>query len=124
MSIYIPIKEKDGLIYGDLNNDNLEDLVVVVSVEGSGTGYGNSTQYFFVFVNQRDKLTLISVADRYSVSHCDGGYFSATKIENGYLVGTSYCHDKDDGAYPTIEYLTNLKLLKNKLVYSNQIKKK
>jgi len=124
LSVYIPTKGEDGLIYGDLNNDDLQDLVVVVSLEGNGTGYGNSTEYFFVFLNQNNKLRLVSVADRYSLSHCDGGYFSAVKIENGYLVGTSYCNSSNDGSYPTIEYLTNIKLLKNRLVFSSQIKKK
>lgn len=122
-TIYIPINESRNLIYGDLNNDNLQDLVVAVSTE-SGASYCQPAE-LFVFLNQNNKLTLTDVAEIHNLSDCEHGHFWPTKIENGYLIGSSYCFKNVD-AYccPSLKYSTRTKLSNNKLVYNSQIKLK
>lgn len=123
IAIYIPTKNRD-LIYGDLNSDNLQDLVVAVSTEGGGTG-GNGIRWgdLFVFLNQNDKLTLASVTKDYELTDCVAGYFWPATINNGYLIGNSYCYDSEDAhCCPSLKYLTKVKFSKNKLVYQSQNK--
>jgi hypothetical protein len=122
VSIYIPLeKDTKSLFYGDLNNDGLQDLVVAVSTE-IGAGFDQPAE-LFVFLNQNNKLTLIDVAEIHGLTHCEDGYFWPTKIENGNLIGTSYCFKNNDGrCCPSLKYSTKTKLSDNKLVFNSQIK--
>lgn len=125
-TIYLPQKKDMNLIYGDLNNDNLQDLVVSISVEGPGSGRLNSYSEVFVYLNKNNKLTLIENAGDNFVCKCKFiGFIYATKIENGYLICDTYCCTENDSyAEPSLKYLTKFKLTKNKLVYDSQHKVK
>ena len=123
ISIYIPTKGKRGLIYGDLNNDNLQDLVVAVYAEGSEIGYKNSGGDIFTFINLNSKPKLINTIDIVDIGLTKSINFWPTKIENGYLVGSSYnWADSDEECCPSLKYLTKLKLSNNKLVYDSETK--
>ncbi len=123
IAIYIPIKNK-GLIYGDLNNDKLQDLVVIVSTEGGGSG-GNGISWgdFFVFINKNNKLKLTNVTNDHELTKCENGYFWPTEIQNGYLIGNSICYDSEDpNCCPSLRFSTKTIFLKNKLVLHSQSK--
>lgn len=113
------------IMYGDLNNDNLRDLVVSVHTEGGGTG-GNKLWWndLFVFLNQKDKLILASVTPDQEISGCNiYGHFTAKKIDNGYLIGNSSCYGEDDAfCCPSLNYITKVSLSKDTLVFHSKDK--
>lgn len=125
IAIYIPTKDKN-LIYGDLNGDQRQDLVVAVGTEGGGTGgNGISWRDLFVFLQQKDELVFSGVTRDYDLTDCTDGYFYPQKIDGGYLIGQSICYKTEDPrCCPSLKYDTKVKWVQNQLVLERQNKKK
>lgn len=121
-TVYIPTNEKAGLIYGDLNNDNLLDLIVSTSWEGAGTSVHGCS--YFVYLNKNNALELTDIVDADSFLQCySNGHIGNEKIENGYFIIYSNCYaDNDANCCPSLKHLTKMKLSKNKLIFSSQQK--
>jgi hypothetical protein len=124
ISIYIPKKNADkAILRGDLNNDKIQDLVVNVATEGGGGGGNISWSDLFVFINRNDELFFTSVTNSYTICGCEDGFFNASKIENGYLIGESYCYGSNDArCCPSFHYLAKVRFEKNKFVFINKEK--
>ncbi|MBK9224486.1 MAG: hypothetical protein IPO23_07280 [Flavobacterium sp.] len=60
-TVYIPTNEKAGLIYGDLNSDNLLDLIVSTGWEGAGTSVHACS--YFVYLNKNNGLELTDIVN-------------------------------------------------------------
>lgn len=129
ISIFIPNKSNFNLflsnpiLYGDLNGDKVDDIVVSVHTEGGGNGSNTSWQDFFVFLNQNGNYLLKSVSRGYEICGCEKpmGFidiFRTKKIEKGYLIGESHCYTtKDAHCCPSLLYLTKVKLKNDKLEF-------
>ncbi|WP_281297902.1 hypothetical protein [Flavobacterium limnophilum] len=110
------------IIYGDLNNDMSQDLVVTVHIEGGGNA--NWDNEIFVFLNENDKLIFTNVTSSRDLADCEGT-FLPKKIESGYLIGNSSCFGSDDNLWsPSINYITKVKLESHKLVFKSKVKAK
>lgn len=115
-------KEKQILI-GHLNDDETDDLLISVSVEGGGVGsLPQKGKDYFIFLNENNRFILTKIVSDKELVNCElGGRFSASKIENGQLVGISYCYDENDpNCCPSLAFVTELKLTKKKLVVVKQ----
>lgn len=117
---------KKNCLMGDLNNDNLEDLVVSVKDYSGGNAV---TTYLFVFTNSNGKYHLTDVKTEHDLCGCRSdnstgfGSFIPHKIEGGNLVGESYCYlEEDASCCPSLHYRAKVSLQNGKLVVS-QIEK-
>jgi hypothetical protein len=112
------------ILRGDLNRDKNDELVVIVHTEGGGTG-GNGliSQDIFVFEKKNGKYVLLSFTPDTELSNCPSGYFRATSIQNGFLIGASSCYKDDDPrCCPTLNFETTCALKDGKLKYQSQKK--
>jgi hypothetical protein len=109
---------------GDLNRDKNDELVVSVHTEGGGTGgNGLSSQDIFVFERKNNKYVLLSFTPDAELSNCPSGYFRATSIHDGLLIGASSCYKDDDPrCCPTLNFETSCALKNGKLKYQSQKK--
>lgn len=126
ISILIPLKSNMNLLgsvpilVGDINNDNNADLVVIVHTEGGGNGGNVWAKDIFTFIKQTDGFKLIDVTDDHSISGCVGN-FSAVRIENNKVIGTSSCYDDDDPrCCPSLKFDTEVYLKENKLNFHSK----
>jgi hypothetical protein len=109
--------DAEPILYGDLNNDGIEEIVITVHIEGSGAGGNTSTQELFVFQKINGKYKIITITNNNEISYCQSGIFRAKEIKNGILIGNSYCYKEEDPrCCPSLEYITKVQLIKNKLI--------
>jgi hypothetical protein len=97
------------VVYGDLDSDGLEDLVVSVHTEGGGQGGNVWSQDIFLFIQDTNSnYTLASITSDEDISGCElGGDFRVWQIKDGLLLGESLCYDNDDArCCPSLNYLT------------------
>ena len=117
-------KMKNAYIFGDVNNDNLTDVVAIVSCE-AGTGGNASWNDIFVFLLEKDKYILSSYNRSDEISGCKDGNFYPEKFENGLIVGESSCYESDDAhCCPSLNYKTTVKYVAGKLVFNSKDKLK
>ena len=117
------------ILYGDIDNNNSEDLIVGVLTEGGGTG-GNDLHSIdlFVFLNNNGKYQFVSVTPDNEV--CGGimnrgDNFMPYKIQGGFLIGKTVSYQDDDAmCCPSLEYNTKVKFNGNKLVFNSKCKAK
>jgi len=122
ISIRIPKKGKN-ILYGDLNNDNLEDIIVIVNTEGGGAGGNVWWDDIFIFFKDKDKYLLPLIKTNWQISGCDrefgfnGGSILIEEIEGNIIKGTSLCYtDKDSRCCPSLIYETQLQIINNQIV--------
>lgn len=119
--------DTSSLIFGDLNEDKLEDALMTVCSEGGGGG-GNVTQVEFVVLLKTDNS--YEVTDNPHSKQLSGcsestwaGDFFPSRIENGFVIGNSYCLGKNDHRWDTPSKLPSKVILKNnKLSFHSFIK--
>ena len=130
IDVNIPKKENviiygASILFGDLDNNNSDDLIVGVHTEGGGTG-GNALHStdLFVFLNNNGVYEFISmtpdqeIADNSKSNVCA---FFPYKIENGLLIGSSTLYQNSDPTCcPSLEQDTKVKFSNNKLVFESK----
>lgn len=108
-------------VEGDLNNDGLDDLAVIVNTaEGNYEG-----KDLFLFINKGDKYTLIGKDHQ---SQLDSFFnlgastlSSLVKIENQLLVVETYAYAEDDArCCPSLDLEESFAFENNQLVLKNQ----
>lgn len=112
----------EGVLVGDLNGDNNQEIIVAVQNEGA---YGGNLwwQDFFVFNLVDNKYKLLSVNNDGDISGCSQGIFRAREIKNGILVGESQCYDENDPhCCPSLSYRTEVKMINDSLVFFKKSK--
>ncbi len=129
IDISIPKKVKMNLfaanpvLYGDLNNDKIDDIVISVHTEGGGGGGNVWSQDLFVFQKNNGKYEITSITPDGDISGCESGTFRATEIKNGFLIGNSSCYkDEDPRCCPSLEYVTKVELTDKKLKFNSKTK--
>lgn len=129
IDIYIPKQVKMNLfaanpvLYGELNNDKTDDLVISVHTEGGGGGGNVSSQDLFVFQKIDRKYEITSITQDREISGCESGIFRATEIKDGFLIGNSSCYKDDDPrCCPSLEYVTKVELNNKKLKFKSKTK--
>ncbi len=130
IDVYIPKKEKielygAAILFGDVDDDKLDDLIVGVHTEGGGTGgNGLHSTDLFVFLNNKGVYEFISMTpDReVAVNRKNGeGVFIPDKIQDGLLIGKSLLYQNDDPTCcPSLEQETKAKFSNNKLVFESK----
>lgn len=131
IDISIPKKVKMNLfaanpiLYGDLNNDKIDDMVISVHTEGGGGGGNVWSQDLFVFQINNGKYEITSITPDGDISGCQSGTFRATEIKNGFLIGNSSCYkDEDPRCCPSLEYITKVELSNKNLKFNSKTKTK
>lgn len=113
------------VLYGELNNDDIDDLVISVHTEGGGSGGNVSSQDLFVFQKNDSKYEITSITQDGEISGCESGIFRATEIKDGFLIGNSSCYnDEDPRCCPSLEYVTKVELNNMKLKFKSKTKVK
>lgn len=127
LGIHIPKQTKINLfganpvLYGDLNNDKIDDIVISVHTEGSGVGANEWSQDLFVFQKNNGIYEITSITTDNEISGCENGMFRAKEINNGFLIGNSSCYKEQDSRLsPSLEYVTKIELINNKLKHSSK----
>lgn len=111
----------NSILYGDLNNDKIEEIVISVHTEGGGSGGNNWAQDIFVFEKIKGNYQMNSITPDGDICGCEGGSFRAKEITNGFLIGKSSCYKDDDPrCCPSIKYKTQVELANNKLKISSK----
>ena len=125
--IYIPQRRKmdlfgaNPILYGDLNNDKIEDIIISVHTEGGGGGGNNWSQDIFVFQKINGKYEITCITADGEITGCQNGSFRAKKIKDGFLIGNSSCYnDGDASCCPSLEYVTKVKLINKSLKYNSK----
>ncbi|MBU3675740.1 MAG: hypothetical protein FGM54_00950 [Chitinophagaceae bacterium] len=123
IAIWIPLKKNMNLfaanpiLEGDLNGDQIDDLILSVHTEGGGGGGNIWWQDLFVYIKENNGYKLMSVSSDKEISGCNGD-FRAKEIKNNRLIGNSSCYTDDDPrCCPSLEYKTIIKFENNKLEY-------
>ena len=130
LSVTIPKIKKYRTVFGDLNNDTIDDLIISVHTAGGWAGRNVEWNDHFVFLRNKNNFELIAQHSDAEISGCKsgrwGGGFSIQEIKNNKVIGTSTCYSVDDlHCCPSLEYWTTMSLVEGKLqVYDqNEIKK-
>ncbi|OAD46017.1 hypothetical protein [Polaribacter atrinae] len=109
----------NGIIFGDLNNDNKRDCIISVF---RSDGY-NEVTFFYVFINHGDTFKLEDVANENDICGCKKeswpNLFRYQKIEDGYLKGVSQCHHKDAHCCPSLFFRTKVSFTDGKLQFDS-----
>jgi hypothetical protein len=109
----------NGIIFGDLNNDNKRDCIISVF---RSDGY-NEVTFFYVFINHGDTFKLADVANEDAICGCEKeGWphrFRYQIIEDGYLKGVSECHYKDAHCCPSLYFKTKVKFTEGTLKFDS-----
>ena len=120
LRIYISKMKKD-YIFGDIDNDGVPDLIVSIDTEGGGGGGNVYWNDLFVFLSKNGKFALTSFIDSPEVRGCRAGQFFPDKIENGLILGNSFCFaENDPHCCPSLEYLTTITFDGKQLKYKSQ----
>ncbi|WP_157472993.1 hypothetical protein [Eudoraea adriatica] len=127
MSISIPKKNNRGedrkMLRGHLNSDQKEDLIITVYTLGGGFGALSRVENeYFVFLRNKNNYALATIISDSELVNCqNGGRFSAFEIQNGNIIGTTYCYDVNDpSCCPTLAFSTELEFTNEKLVIVKQ----
>src|SRR5690606_19615102 len=115
-SSYYFSKYKNENVTGDLNADQIDDLVLKVS-----SYTGGNTEYLdlFVFIREGNDWILKSKIESSDtkLKGCEIGQFIPQKIENNLLIGESLCFTEDDPrCCPSIKRIRKLKWSNNTFV--------
>lgn len=135
-AVYIPRKEHmviagmpgsgeiHPILYGDVNHDKTDDIVVSVHVECMDCGNDRDPQDIFVFLNKGGVYELSGVTPDNTVCGCQSGNsFHQRAIQDGYVIGESVCFSPgDDMCCPTLKQETKLKFSTNKLFFYGNVK--
>ena len=114
MGASMPVRVNDSsIVYGDLNNDGLDDMIVLVNTEGGGGGGNVWWVDYFVYLKADEGYQFKTVQTNWEMSGCTG-FFGIDKIENNVIYGESTCYAEEDGrCCPSLSYLTQLKFENN-----------
>lgn len=130
ISAYIPLTKKSrakhekfitNAVEGDLNNDGLEELAVIVyTEEGNSSG-----EDLFLFINNGEKYTLIGKESESQLnSFFNPGtstLSSLVKIENQLLIVRTYAYSEDDArCCPSLNFEESYALESNQLTLKNK----
>ena len=120
MLIKIPKKNtsnsKKQILFTDINNDELQDIIINVHREGGWGGGNVFDNEIFIFKNEKNNFILKSANNSRTLTDCKFGHFSLRNIENDKLTGISYCYAPEDGhCCPSLKYETLLKFKNWKL---------
>ena len=120
--IEIPIKnESDQILYGDLNKDHNDDLIVGVFIEGGGGGGNMYWVDYFVFLKRENNYLLSTVVSNREISDCDNGFIYFEKIEDNRIIGTTSCFvEGDSRCCPSIHYKTVLEFVDESFVLKSE----
>ena len=128
MALIIPktdsLNDEKRLLIGDLNDDDIDDLLISVYTEGGGVGALSQrwNDYFIFLKEKRNYILTTIVSDKELVDCENGGRFMPINIKNGYINGVSYCYKIDDpSCCPSLTFSAKLKLKKEKLVIVDQL---
>jgi hypothetical protein len=107
-------KVKSDHLFGDLNNDNNNDVLAIVFASGGGSYFWYD---IFTFISEHDKLVLKSVTQSSDLTNCFGGTiegnFQPLEIKDGILIGESICYAENDAhCCPSIKH-------ESKAIYKN-----
>ena len=106
------------ILYTDLNNDRVNDLIVVAHTEGGWRGGNVFNQDIFVFLNEKGSYKLASVTTDWELAKPKGyGYVRVNNAENGILLAEADIYtDKDARCCPSDHYFMKYKFEDNKFV--------
>ncbi len=114
-----------NFIYGDLNGDKINDIVVEVDADLHGTSMSHYKD-IFLFITDKNNLCLHKkVYKSYDLGKCSyngaPSNFIPTNIENMMLIGNTYCYNKNDpSCCPSLKYQTYY-YFRNTLIFKEQI---
>ena len=114
-------KEIIEIFLKTFDKDEPVDLIVSIDTEGGGGGGNVYWNDLFVFLSKNGKFALTSFIDSPEVRGCRAGQFFPDKIENGLILGTSFCFTENDPrCCPSLEYLTTVTFDGKQLKYKSQ----
>lgn len=124
MHCSIPLKQGINLymsspvLYTDLDNDDINDLIVVVHTEGGWRGGNTYNQDIFVFLNEKGSYKLANVTGDWEMINPDTyGYIRVKNVENGILMADASIYtEKDARCCPSDHYFMKYKFEDNKFV--------
>jgi hypothetical protein len=125
MQFNVP-KMKNDYIYGDLNKDGVNDMIVSIEGYVSFSGYPDNFPYsiIYVFLAQDKKYSLTSKAVSSEICGCQVGVFYPEEIREGLILGQSKCIAKDDVlCCPSLKYFTRLDFDGKKIKFLDKIEK-
>lgn len=112
----------NSIVYGDLNSDNLNDLVINVYSEGeNGSAILPDPSKIFVFLNSNNGYFLGDITDSDLLNGNEPGFYSLFEIKDCKLYGRSRLWGKDDSeSNPTKIYNSIATFKDNKLVFESK----
>jgi hypothetical protein len=112
----------NSIVYGDLNSDNLNDLVISVYSEGeNGSAILPDPSKIFVFLNSNNGYFLGDITDSDFLNGNEPGFYSLVEIKDSKLYGRSRLWGKDDSeSNPTKIYNSIATFQDNKLVFESK----
>lgn len=114
---------KNDYVFGDLDNDGIDEVVLSVNTEGGGGGGNVWWNDIFLFKKVSDSFKLITSIESPKICGCESGNFYPKTIQNGSLLGTSSCWDKNDAhCCPSLEYESTIKLKQTQFVFQDKKK--
>jgi len=114
--IGINLYESNPILFGDLDHDNKEEMIMTVHTEGGGGGGNIASQDVFVFRKSNDSLEILCTVPDGSLCNCSDGMFRSKKIEKGLIIGISSCYKEDDGrCCPSVQSVSAVSLSGNTL---------
>jgi hypothetical protein len=125
MQFNVP-KMKNEYIYGDLNKDGVNDMIVNIGGYVSISGYPDNFPYsiIYVFLAQDKTYSLTSNAVSSEICGCQLGVFYPEEIREGLILGQSKCFAKDDVlCCPSLKYFTSLEFDGKKIKFLDKIEK-
>ncbi len=90
MTIRVPLY-KSRYLYGDINGDQVEEVVASVQTEGGGGGGNVGWNEIFVLRPSADGFSVIAYYPSYEICGCEGGLFYPERIASGTLKGKTLC---------------------------------
>jgi hypothetical protein len=122
MKIYIPTSQasaqRGSFIQTDLNKDALKDYVIMTRTEGAWGGGNVSGTEYFVFLQNMSGYEFQHHTHGYLLNNCETGGFILEKLDQGELIGFSYCYGPNDGhCCPSLEYKTTIHYNNGKLTH-------
>ncbi len=123
MQFNVP-KMKNDYIYGDLNKDGVNDMIVNIGGYLSISGYADNFPYsiIYVFLAQDKKYSLTSKAVSSEICGCQLGIFYPEEIQEGLILGQLNCYTKGDvPCCPSLKYFTRLEFDGKKIKFLDKI---
>lgn len=112
----------NSIVFGDLNADQKNDIVICVSSEGeNGSAVLPDPNKIFVFLNSNNEYKLSCVTDADILNGGNPGFYYPVEIKDGSLLGMSFLWGKGDSeSNPTSIYTSVSKFADNKLLFINK----